>query len=401
MKEACVFHFPDKGMPKVKILRIRKGTVVIMVNKLRIQEEFCRLVSVDSISFQERKMADLLTSSLNELGFEVIEDNAGDYYQGTCGNLYAFLEGEIEGEPILFSAHMDTVTPGLNKKAVVHEDGSITSDGSTVLGADDLSGIVSILEAVRTIKEQKLAHRSIEILFTIAEEVYIRGSEVFDYSVIKAKEAYVLDLDQEVGTAALKAPTVMAFTAKIIGKASHAGFAPELGINAIAIAAQAITKIKQGRIDEETTVNVGLIEGGKARNIVSEECIIRGEVRSLSHKKVLSQLEILKNVIDETTTSFEAGYEFETEIGCIAYEVKKDDPVVRRFERVCRELGYQSTYINTFGGSDNNNFHRHGIKGLVLSCGMNKVHSCSEYTHIEELIKCSSIVLKLLTDTEE
>ncbi|WP_246240935.1 M20/M25/M40 family metallo-hydrolase [Anaerocolumna sedimenticola] len=232
-----------------------------MINKMRVTEEFMKLVSIDSPSFKERQMADVLKQYLIQLGFEVTEDDAYKHYDGNSGNLYGFLKGDIEGDPILFSAHMDTVEPSTGKRAVKHQDGTITSDGNTVLGADDLAGVAAILEAVRTIKEKGLSHRSIEVLFTIAEEVYIRGSEVFDYNRIKAKEAYVLDLSGPVGTAALKAPTLISFTAEFIGKASHAGFAPEKGIHAISVAAEAITAIKQGRIDEETTVNVGTIEG--------------------------------------------------------------------------------------------------------------------------------------------
>jgi len=372
-----------------------------MVNKLRIKEEFCRLVSIDSVSYQEHEMADVLKDYLLQLGFELNEDKCGDFYQGNSGNIYACLEGEIPGAPILLSAHMDTVTPGLHKKAVAHEDGMITSDGTTVLGADDISGIVSILEAIRTIKELSVPHRSIEILFTIAEEVYLRGSEVFDYSVIKAKHGYVLDLDGPVGTAALKAPTVLSFTAKIKGKASHAGFAPELGINAIAVAAQAISQIQQGRIDGETTINIGLIEGGKGKNIVSDECVFKGEVRSLTHDKTLSEVDSIKKVIERVSILNKASYEFESEFVCIAYQVQENHPVVERFNHACEDLGYKSMYVDTFGGSDNNNFHRHGITGLVMSCGMNNVHSCNEFTHIEELVKCSNIIFKLLTDKRE
>ncbi len=368
-----------------------------MVNKERITEEFIRLVEIDSISYRERVLADVLRKSLTELGFIVTEDNAGQYYAGNCGNIYGYLEGTLEGNPILFSAHMDTVEPGLNKKAVLHQDGTITSDGSTVLGADDLSGIVSILEAVRTIQELGLPHRSIEVLFTIAEEVYIRGSEVYDYSAIRSKEAYVLDLFGPVGTAALSAPTLVSFTAEIKGKASHAGFAPEEGINAIAIAAEAVAGIRQGRIDEETTVNIGLIEGGKARNIVSELCTLKGEVRSLKHEKATSEADRIEEILRKIATAHGAKAEFLTEFGCLAYQVEKEHPVVRRYARACRELGYATDYVSTFGGSDNNNFHRNGITGIVIACGMNQVHSCSEYTHTEELTKCSNIVLKLMT----
>ncbi len=368
-----------------------------MVNKERILQNFSYLVEIDSLSFGERAMADVLIKSLNELGFEVREDDAGKYYGGNCGNVYGYLKGTLEGEALLFSAHMDTVEPGVKKKAVLQEDGTITSDGSTILGADDLSGIVSILEAVRTIKEKGIPHRSIEVLFTIGEEVYIRGSEVFDFSSVKAKEAYVLDLSGPVGTAALSAPTLVSFTATVLGKASHAGFAPEQGINAIAIAAEAITKLRQGRIDEETTVNIGLIEGGKARNIVSDTCSLKGEVRSLVHEKAASEAERIRKILEDTATRYGASIEYNTEFGCIAYHVDQRHPVVTRFEKVCKELGYDTEYMDTFGGSDNNNFHRNGITGIVLACGMNRVHSCKEYTHIDELVKCANIVFKLMT----
>lgn len=369
-----------------------------MINTKRLTEEFCKLVSIDSSSFKEREMADILKTYLTELGFEVTEDKAYEYYNGNAGNIYGYLKGDMEGEPILFSAHMDTVEPGSGKKAIVHEDGTITSDGTTVLGADDLSGVVAIIEAIRTIKEKGLSHRSIEVLFTIAEEVYIRGSEVFEYSKIRAKEAYVLDLSGPVGTAALKAPTLVSFTAKFKGRAAHAGFAPEKGIHAISVAAKAITAIRQGRIDDETTVNVGTIEGGLARNIVPENCVLKGEVRSLTHEKSLAEVENIRKAFNEVADQMGAELEFETSFGCIAYEVDTTDPVVRRFEKVCKELGYETNFISTFGGSDNNNFARNGITGIVIACGMNNVHSCKEYTHVDELKRCSNITLKLMTE---
>ncbi|WMJ89904.1 M20/M25/M40 family metallo-hydrolase [Anaerocolumna sp. MB42-C2] len=368
-----------------------------MINKIRAAEEFIKLVSIDAPSFKEREMADVLKQYLVGLGFEVTEDDAYKFYGGNAGNLYGFLKGDIKGDPLLFSAHMDTVEPSTGKKAMIQEDGTITSDGSTVLGADDLAGVVAILEAVRTIREKGLSHRSVEVLFTIAEEVYIRGSEVFDYNQIKAKEAYVLDLSGPVGTAALKAPTLVSFTSEFTGKASHAGFAPEEGINAISAAAEAITAMKQGRIDEETTVNVGIIEGGLARNIVPEKCILKGEVRSLNHNKTLAEIDKIEHIFKETAWSFGAELKFETSFGCIAYEIDKAQEVVKRFDRACRELGYETDYVATFGGSDNNNFVRNGITGIVIACGMNAVHSTKEYTHIDELERCSNITLKLMT----
>lgn len=363
----------------------------------RIVREFCKLVEIDSPSFGERKMADQLTSYLVELGFQVKEDKAGEYYNGNCGNIYGFLPGELPGDPILFSAHMDTVEPSRNKKAVVQADGRITSDGTTVLGADDISGIVAILEAIRMIKEQGIPHRSIEVLFAIAEEVYILGSEVFDYSLIHAKEAYVLDLSGAVGTAALSAPTLVSFTAKMIGKAAHAGFAPENGIHAISAVADAISQVKQGRIDDITTVNIGLISGGLAKNIVPEVCTIEGEARSLNHDKAILEVDKIHDIFMDVAKKYGAECEFTTSFGCIAYEIDPSHPVVTKYEKACNKLNIPTNYVKTFGGSDNNNFVRHGITGIVIACGMNKVHSTEEYTLVSELVKCSRIVFELMT----
>ncbi|NLZ81338.1 MAG: M20/M25/M40 family metallo-hydrolase [Clostridiales bacterium] len=370
------------------------------MNQKRLVDEFCKLVEIDSPSFHEREMADVLKGYLVELGFEVFEDNANEVYDSECGNVYGYLEGSMEGDPILFSAHMDTVEPALNKKAIVKEDGRIVSDGTTVLGADDISGIVAILEAIRYLKENKLNHRSIEILFPIAEEPYLRGSEVIDYSRIKSKEAYVLDLTGPIGGVANQAPTVFSVEVVIEGKASHAGFAPEKGINAIAIAATAINRLKLGRIDGETTVNIGTIEGGLATNIVPSQCKVKGEIRSFDHEKALAQSQAMEKIFIEATKEYGGDCKINIVPGCIAYLVEKEHPVMRRFQKVCGNLDIEVNIQKTFGGSDNNNFYRHGIKGLVIACGMHQVHSCDEYTTIEDLTKITKIVEELMVSKD-
>lgn len=368
-----------------------------MINRERITKEFCELVEIDSESFNERKMADRLTIELLELGFHVNEDNSGDVFNGNTGNLYGILQGTLEGEPILFSAHMDTVIPGKNKKAIIDESGTIRSAGETVLGADDISGIVAILEALRTIKENNIQHITIEVLFTIGEEVYIRGSKVYDYSQIISRQAYVLDLSGPVGTAALSAPTLIAFKAKIIGKAAHSGFAPEDGIHAISIAAEFINKTEQGRIGDDLTVNIGKIEGGSANNIVPDSCKLSGEVRSLSNEKAIKTVKNIEESLDEIANKNKAGYNFESEIVCSAYSLEKENPLVKSFEKACKELNIKTNLVKTYGGSDNNNFIKNNIIGLVFASGMNNVHSTEEYTSIDELEKAANIVVKLMT----
>lgn len=370
-----------------------------MINKERICEEFAELVGIDSPSFAERQMADRVREKLLALGFELFEDEAGAVYGSETGNLYGFLKGTIPGEPILLSAHLDTVQPAFGKKAVFHEDGRITSGGDTVLGSDDLAGLVEILEGIRHLREEKIPHRDVEIIFPIAEELYLKGTEVFDFSKVRAKEAYVLDMSGEPGTAALQAPTLISFKVTVKGKASHAGFEPEKGIHAIHVMSEAIGRLTLGYVDadKETTMNIGIIGGGHGTNIVPDTCTCEGEVRSYSHEKALAQVESLREVFRSVSEEAGANFELESRIEMTAYKIDTSESVVSRFEHACKRLGLAGTLTRTFGGSDNNNFASHGIRGIVLSCGMNEVHSVREYTTVRELVQGAQLVAELLT----
>lgn len=373
-------------------------TQKLPVKQDRMIREFMELTSVDSVSFGERQVADILIQKLLDIGFEVKEDNAGEYYQGTAGNIYAFYKGELAKRPILLSAHMDTVQPGIKKKPILHEDGKITSDGTTVLGADDVAGLVEILEGIRAAKTSGLAHRSVEVLFSIGEEEYDKGTKVFDFSQIQSKDAYILDMSGAVGAAAIQAPSIISFEVVVTGKASHAGFAPEHGINAIQLAAQAIAKIKQGHIDEETTLNIGGISGGTATNIVSEQCICTGEVRSFSHEKALQAIEAMRSVFVQVATNGDAEVEVHVEVKVEAYRIDKESNVVQRFVKVCKQQGLAGEVTKTFGGSDNNMFAKQDLHGIVLSCGMYNVHSTREYAKVEDLEKGAQLVAGLIVE---
>ena len=362
----------------------------------RLIQEFEELARIDSISFQERQMADCLKGKLKELGFEVLEDQAGEQYGGNAGNIYGFLKGTRKGPGILLSAHMDTVQPGIGKTPVVHKDETITSQGDTVLGADDVAGLVEILEGIRSVQEEGVSYPDIEVLFPIAEELYIKGSNAFDFTRIQAKEAYVLDMSGKIGTAAIKAPSLISFQVTVTGKASHAGFAPEQGIHAIQIMSEAIGKIQQGHVDEESTVNIGTIAGGEASNIVPESCCCTGEIRSYSHKKALFYLKNIDEIFRKAVKKRQASYQLEREINLIAYEMDAKDLVVKRFEAACQKLGISSALTGTYGGSDNHNFVKNGIHGIVLSCGMQEVHSVREYIATEDLIKGAQLVAELI-----
>lgn len=368
------------------------------ISRERLVSQFSRLVSIDSPSREERAMGDYLKEQLTGLGIPVLEDDAGGRIGGTCGNLYAFLEGDGALEPLLFSVHMDTVEPSRGKRAVIGTDGIIRSGGDTVLGADDCAGIAAILEAVRSLVEDGAPHRPVELLFSAAEEIYSGGAAVFDCSRLRSREAYVLDLTGPVGEAAYRAPSILPLEVTVRGRAAHAGFAPEDGVHAIAAAADAVSKLTMGRLDEDTTFNIGLIQGGTATNIVPDLCVLRGEVRSYSHERALEAAEAVRVQFERSAAVFGAAAECSVRVGCRAYETAKEHPVVRRFEAACRRLNLPFALRSTFGGSDNNLWAERGIAGIVLACAMNRCHSCEEYSTVEELERIAALVRLLMTD---
>lgn len=371
-----------------------------MIDRQRIKEEFIQLVGFNSVSFEERETANWIIEQLRKLGFEVEEDQAGDIYNGTCGNIFGYLKGSLPGPPILLSAHMDVVQPGRNKTAVFHDNGTITSGGTTVLGADDICGIIQILSGIRYLQEHQIAHRDVEVLFSIGEELYGAGVREFQHSKIKASEAYVFDLSGKVGVAAIQAPSILSFEIIIHGMASHAGFEPEKGVHSIALMGDFLHELKQGHVDEESTLNIGTISGGEATNIVPAVCKCSGEVRSYHHESALRYIEDLRILLDNIVKPQGGTYELQYETHIKAYRIDEDSPVVRRFKKACDKLHLEGTTTKTFGGSDNNHFVNWGIAGVVLSCGMYQVHSVNEYTTMEDLENGTLLVAELLKSSK-
>lgn len=366
-----------------------------MINQDRFIHRFKELVAIPNSSKEEAAMCDYLKKALTALSIPFEEDDAASKINGNCGNLYAYVEGEKALPPILLSAHMDSVEPAKKKNCVFHPDGTITSDGTTVLGADDLAGICAILEAITSIKEDGMAHRPVEIVFDVSEETYCEGIQQFDFSRLKSKEAYVFDLTGPIGGAAYQAPAILSFEAVFHGRAAHAAFSPENGIHAIKAAAHAIDEISCGRIGD-TTVNVGTIQGGSATNVVPETCIITGEVRSFHNESALRKLDEIKETCEEAALLAGASIDFKTETLCLAYLVDPSSQAVSRFTKACDSLHLEPKLISTYGGSDNNHFFHHGITGLVVACGMNDCHSCKEYTSVPDLMKAARLAEALI-----
>lgn len=375
-----------------------------LIQQQRLIDNFIKLCSIDSPSFKERAMADEIKKQLEVLGFEVWEDHSYEAYQTAeqnphgAGNVYGFLKGTLEGEPLLFSAHLDTVEPSKGKNAVLMEDGTIVSAGNTVLGADDISGLVEIIEAVTGILEDGRKHRDIEVLFPFAEEAFLRGSAVFDYSKIKSRFSYVMDLEGEIGTYAVAAPTVIAFTLQVKGKASHAGFAPEKGIHGIKIMSEIISQLKLGVQEDDSRINIGTIQGGSGRNIIPEYCTVEGEIRSLipnRGEELLSELEqTVKTIVDQYGTTYTLTFD----IPCMVYEKSMNQQEIERFCSIVTRENLTPIETKTYGGSDLNNFNKHGIEGIVIACGMHQVHSTNEFTRVDDLVKTTKLLYALMTE---
>lgn len=367
----------------------------MVVNRERMVEEFIGLVSIDSVTRKERQMADVLTQKLKEMGAEVYEDQAGSKIGGNTGNLISTIKGKKDVPAIMLAAHMDTVEPGIGKKPVI-ENGRIRSDGTTVLGSDDAAGIVCILETLRVLKEKKLEHGDIQVVFTIAEEGGLLGSKNLDYSRIYAKYGMVLDSNGPIGTVAVKAPSQNKMFVTVKGLAAHAGIAPEKGISAIQIASAAISRMKLGRIDFETTANIGVITGGRETNIVCDKVEIKAEARSRDKLKLDSQTAHMRECFEQAATEYGGGVDFKAELEYPSFHIQKEAKIMSILQSAATAAGIELMPEETGGGSDTNIFNGKGIEAVDISVGMDKVHSVDENIHIDDLVKSAEFLVSII-----
>ena len=367
-----------------------------MINEKRLIESFMELVRMDSISREERSIADFLIEKLENLGLEVIVDQAGEKVGANSGNIIAKLNGNTKvATPIMFAAHMDTVVPGKNINPL-REGEKIISTGETILGADDKAGIAAILEALHLIRENNILYGDIEILFTICEEVGLCGAKNLDVSQLKAQIGFILDAGGQVGQIIISAPSQNSLDFTIRGKSAHAGANPEEGINAIQVAGVALSRMKLGRIDEETTANIGIISGGKATNIIPDEVILKGEVRSRNEGKLEKYTKELKKITEDTAQEFKARAEVKINREYHCYNLSPDDLVVKIARKAAKDIGLQSLLRPSGGGSDANVFNKKGIPSVVLAVGMEKVHTIEEYILIKELKNATEYILSII-----
>lgn len=370
-----------------------------MINRQRMVEEFLELVKIDSLTFKEKEMAECLKTKLNNMGFDVEEDDTGIKIGGNSGNLICKIEGDKKVPSVLLMAHMDTVSPGIGKKPIV--DGNyIRTDGNTILGGDDVAGIECILEAVRVLKENNLPHGDIFIVFTVAEEGGLWGVKNLDIRKIDAKYAFVMDNGGSIGHVAVNAPAQNKIDIIITGKAAHAGMEPEKGISAIQIAAAAISNMKLGRIDDETTANIGIISGGQATNIICDKIEIKAEARSRDMKKLEMQTEHMKGCFFDAAQKFGGKVEYKSELLYPSFSISEQDDIIKILRKASKKAEVELVLEATGGGSDTNIINSRGIKAVDISVGMDKVHTVEEQICIDDLVKAAEFLVSIITSIE-
>ena len=303
-----------------------------------------------------------------------------------------------DAPPIFFSSHLDTVeaTPNLEISVI---DGVVRSVSDTILGADDKSGVAPILEAMTLLSESGEPHGDIQIILTICEEIGLVGAKQIDPAHIRATYGFVLDGGPPIGGVTVTAPSQNNLRVRIVGKPSHAGGSPELGINAIAAAGSAIHFIHQGRIDPETTANIGVINGGTARNIVPAEAFIVAEARSRDNDKLATQTAHMVKVFRREAEAIGAKAEIEVEEGYRTYRLEENHPVLQIAKTAAQKCGYPFALRESGGGSDANIFNALGTPTCVLSCGMQAIHTHDEFCEVADLGKSATWVVEIVRAT--
>lgn len=369
-----------------------------MINEERLLNEFLELVQVDSETKHEAEIAKVLIKKFSELGVEVVEDDTTATTGHGAGNLICTLKGSKEQvDPIYFTSHMDTVVPGKDIKPSI-KDGYVVTDGTTILGADDKAGLAVMLELVRVLKEQSISHGTIQFIITVGEESGLVGAKALDPSLLVAKYGYALDSDGKVGNIIVAAPTQAKVKATIFGKTAHAGVAPEKGVSAITIAAKAISRMPLGRIDEETTANIGRFEGGTQTNIVCDHVEILAEARSLVNEKMEEQVQKMKSAFEQVASEMGGRAEVDVQVMYPGFKFGEGDHVVEVAKKAAAKIGRSSELLRSGGGSDANVIAGFGIPTVNLAVGYEEIHTTNERMPIEELNKLAEYVIAIIEE---
>ncbi len=371
------------------------------INEKRLLNTFLKLVTIDSESLHEGAMQAYLVGELKKLGCTVWVDKAGKKIGSDAqGNIIATFKGPRAGKAFLLSSHMDTVKPGKGVKPRV-QNNRVTSDGTTILGADDKSGLAIILEILHTLKETKPVHNTIQVVCTLNEENGMAGAKNLDYSKLKGCDGLILD-NESVTELLVQGPEVSDFKVCIKGVAAHAGVCPEKGISAVEVAAKALSLMKIGRIDKQTVCNFGIIQGGGATNVVMPQLELKGEARSLCPKKLDKQIKHMKDCFAKAAKAFTKRVDgriikpeitIETPRRYGTLNVPKNAPAVKLALAAAKKNGVKLKLAASGGGCDANVMCQHGLLMPNLGLGVQKCHTTEEYLDLKEFAQAAAIVL--------
>ncbi|MHB1343539.1 MAG: M20/M25/M40 family metallo-hydrolase [Thermoleophilia bacterium] len=371
-------------------------TLLPEVDPDRICALFMELAAVASPSRRERAVADLVAARLRALGLEVEEDDAAAQIGGDTGNLRCLVYGDGERPAVTLAAHLDTVEPEGPLEPVL-EDGIVRNAAGTILGADNKAAVAALLHATERLRGAGVPFPTYELVFSVAEELSVLGSRHLAAGVPSAPLAAVFDSSGPAGGIVVRAPSQQTIRAEFKGRAAHAGLEPELGRNAIQGAAFAIAAMRLGRLDEETTANVGLIEGGVAQNIVPAHCSLRAESRSLDEAKLAETTGAMVDALQEGAARAAVDLDLDVVMEYRAFGLSRNHPVVRLGRAAVESLGLEPRYVSSGGGSDANEFNARGVPTINLDCGMMRVHTPEEYIGVADLVTLVRLVEAVIT----
>jgi tripeptide aminopeptidase len=368
-----------------------------MNEKYNVRDLFLSLVQIDSHSLQEGEMAARCKAELDSLGLQVTVDKAGEALNGQTGNLIAKLPGEPNMPKVLLAAHMDTVRPGESVNPRVDENGVVWSDGKTVLGADDKAGITAILLALQEIQQQQLPHGDIQVVFTIAEEIGLQGAKQLREAQLDAHFGLSLDSGGALGTIAVAGPGQAKFEVTVTGVRAHAGVAPERGVSAIKVAAQAVASMPHGRIDEETTANIGSFVGEAPTNVVADKVTIIGEARSRNPEKRERILEKIEQAFAQAAQAAGAKADFTQTLMYEGFDFPADAPLRKRIEKALHDSGFTPNPQKVGGGSDANVIQTLGVPILNIGLGYEDIHSTNEHIALANIEHAAQVAVRFCT----
>jgi len=357
-----------------------------VINQERLVKTFLQLVQIDSPSGFEGEVRTWIKDKLEKMGLEHEVDKAG--------NLYCKLKSK--GDPVVISGHMDTVEPGRGIEPII-EAGIIKSSSETILGADNKANLAGVIEVIRVLKNNNIKHKPIEIVMSVEEEPGLKGVKRFDFNKLDSNIGICFDKAAPVGTIVNKSPSCLHIDGKVIGKSAHAGGEPTKGINALHAFVHVVSDLKLGRIDPETTANIGTVKAGNCRNSIPETVEFKGEIRSHSEQDLEKIYNTWINTFSSVTSSIEASFEHSVKRQYSRYFHDENSTLIKALTSTFSSLNIETNLVPSGGASDANIFNTHGIQVADLGCGQKHPHRKDESISVENLKKMSEVILEFVT----